>query len=1119
MFSKITNLLPVSLILILFAGEGNSQLNPHFPPNEGNLSVPILERPIHECALRVHVFSVAPRSIVRVFANGVEVGNARPLIGEAYVNLNRAPVLNEVVTARQTVDGVTSDPSASVTVDSFPRLSTPVPVPAIYACGRVVPVDNLTPSTRVAVSDLDRVAPVSQLIGTAENTSTWTPAVTESLQVSHHVNAVQVACPDIPAKTATSPSSQPPLLVSPSPVPVPAPTVDPVVVEGSDAIVLHNLFPGAELEVKAGSTVISSGALATATDNWVGLNVPAPRGPTITASQKLCTTSAPSGGVVATDQLPAPRLRWPICAGSRLLSIDGTIPNATVVLLRRPAGGSAVPVGYAGAVLGTLSMTIAPSITLSEGEVVFAIQFIGNIVSGRSNEVTVGCDGGANVITQHNDNFRTGAYLAERILIPAAVRSRRMVPLFRVEQLSGNVITQTLYVRNVDFASGRANAVYAATLANSVYAFDADNGTQKWRVDLQDTDPRRPVPLGIETTPVIDLTTNRIYVLFRTGNRPANKFDFQDATVNQAYWLVALDLRSRAELARTEISASVYRNDGQQVTFSAKTQIAHSALLLDHGSLYVAFGSRADSESERPYYPLYHGWVVQYRAIDLARERVFCTSPNPPVRRNVVVPGLPAASSGIWQGGGGLAADPNGSIFFLTGNGRLELNNALYGDSFVKLLTSGPVLIPMAYAPPLPAVDQLEVGDADLGSGGPLVIPGTNFVIGGGKTGFMYLLDRSSMQLVQQITAATNQYTGERDRNWEAGPHLHGSPTFWAGTNYLYIWGEKDFLNAFEFTPATGMFSNAPVHRGTIEAQPLTMPGGMLSLSANGNDPRTGIVWAIISTDNIEPGQGIPRGELLAFDAQTLELLWSQAIGHTPHWAPPTIADGKVFVTNFDRELIAFVLGPEPNAIPWTPYRPALAYRRCQTCHTEAAIKEFARTTSLTKFYFNEARFFQLPAQTMRRLSVPTGLHKGLTLEGTGVATYEAQPNPRDNRKLSWILKGTTAELSEFEPEPGARENNPTLVRISSDSVWTATDGGKIQTKALKTVPAPVSISLPWVSYDVVKTNARGVLSGYSTIQRVQTHGGQAPVKPPRHTGEIVKTRFAAEYWFYGPKK
>src|SRR5207244_3783251 len=100
-------------------------------------------------------------------------------------------------------------------------------------------------------------------------------------------------------------------------------------------------------------------------------------------------------------------------------------------------------------------------------------------------------------------------------------------------------------------------------------------------------------------------------------------------------------------------------------------------------------------------------------------------------------------------------------IYFLTGNGRAELDNSNYADAFLKLTISADSLVPSAFVPGPPVdpdPDQLESQDADLGSGGPLVLPGFNFVIGGGKSGWMYLLDRTSMNLQRRLTASTNLY-------------------------------------------------------------------------------------------------------------------------------------------------------------------------------------------------------------------------------------------------------------------------------------------------------------------------------------------------------------------------
>jgi outer membrane protein assembly factor BamB len=503
--------------------------------------------------------------------------------------------------------------------------------------------------------------------------------------------------------------------------------------------------------------------------------------------------------VTATDKVPTPILGGPICAGSRYVMVDNTYPDAMVVLLR---GGKVI--GYAGGTLGTLKLAIGIAITLGDGDPLTVVQYVsssfGTFFSNPSNQVTVGCDAPGNVVTQHNDNQRTGVYSSETTLTPGAVLARGMHIKY-THPIDGWINAQPLYVRRVEFPQGGANGLFVATVfTNKVYALNADTGDEEWSTTLADSDPgKRGLAQGIDTTPVIDIPNHRIYVSFSTKNQPVDMADrpdrhdppndgkahtYQDTdlkNLDTAFWIVALDYRTGKELVRTQVSASTYRANGATVSFEAPFHRQHPALLLDHGVLYVAFGSIAGSEG----FLEYHGWVMAYRAYDLSSQSSFNTSKNYAPPRTPYKYNDPDDASGIWEGGGGLSADRDGNVFFLVGNGTADPSNDKYGDAFIKLTPTGSSLIPSAFVPS--DADAMVKNDADLGAGGTLAIPGTDFVIGGGKAGFMYLLDRNSMALRQQITASTNQYDpAKRDDTWDQGPHLHGSPTYWRARPNLW---------------------------------------------------------------------------------------------------------------------------------------------------------------------------------------------------------------------------------------------------------------------------------------------------------------------------------------------
>src|ERR1700722_6210631 len=123
------------------------------------------------------------------------------------------------------------------------------------------------------------------------------------------------------------------------------------------------------------------------------------------------------------------------------------------------------------------------------------------------------------VYTDKYDNYRTGANLNETILTHSNVNSSQFGKLFSVT-VDGQIYAQPLYVPNVSIAGGTHNVVYIATMHDSLYALDADSGTQYWHntygtpVNVADTSAgsdtniSHAAGIGIESTPVIDPNTN-----------------------------------------------------------------------------------------------------------------------------------------------------------------------------------------------------------------------------------------------------------------------------------------------------------------------------------------------------------------------------------------------------------------------------------------------------------------------------------------------------------------------------------------------------------------------------------------------------------------------------------
>src|SRR6266404_1642429 len=277
----------VTVVMVAWQVTGQNTKGPiiseHFPVKRPNELSPPIVSPVGECTRAVHVSGFIAHATVRVFVNTTtQAGMAQPYFAEADISLAQSLNLGDRVTATQEVLGIQSAQSVDpIIVGPYPAaLNRPVIGPDLFACGQLVPVDQLNPGTHVSVFRNGGSNP----IGEAEATQAFVPVLTQSLNLVDQITAVQTACPDTPTKRIVGPTS----LAAPvraSPNPPPRPNVEPYPI-GADAVVLNGLFVGADVQV-LNNGAPAGGGLATGSRNRAPLQPAAASGSNVSATQKL----------------------------------------------------------------------------------------------------------------------------------------------------------------------------------------------------------------------------------------------------------------------------------------------------------------------------------------------------------------------------------------------------------------------------------------------------------------------------------------------------------------------------------------------------------------------------------------------------------------------------------------------------------------------------------------------------------------------------------------------------------------------------------------------------------------------------------------------------------------
>jgi hypothetical protein len=530
----------------------------------------------------------------------------------------------------------------------------------------------------------------------------------------------------------------------------------------------------------------------------------------------------------------------------------------------------------------------------------------------------IGTGGPVAVVTHHNDNSRTGANLNETTLNVTNVNTNTFGLLY-TRTVDDQLYAQPLVMTNVTIpGKGVHNIVIAATVNDTVYAFDADDPTVMapyWQTSFlgpnivaPSTDDIAGSPcgtafrnisgnFGIIGTPVIDPVAGTIYVAART----------KEFNTNYVQRLHALNLATGAERGNSPvIITATYPGNGTGsisgvLTFDPYMQNQRPALALVNGVVYIGWASHCDWDP-------YHGWLIGYNATNLQREVVYNTAPN-------------GHAAGLWMAGEGPSADSGGNIYVSVGNGTVGTNGnprdtINRGESFLKLTRSGTNLTVASWFTPN-NYSTLEAGDIDLGSAGLLLIPGTNMVFSAGKQGILYLVNADNMGGLSFSGSDTNVV----QTFTLASDGVYGSPVWWdgPGASYGYIWPASDYLQQYKFDRITNKFVLPRFARSPNPA-PSGHPGGFLALSANGTNAGSGVVWAAHQLGSSAQGAVRP-GILHAYNAENVtNELWNSeqlsardSVGNFAKFVPPTVANGKVYLVTFSNRLNVYGLFTPPG--------------------------------------------------------------------------------------------------------------------------------------------------------------------------------------------------------------
>ncbi len=146
------------------------------------------------------------------------------------------------------------------------------------------------------------------------------------------------------------------------------------------------------------------------------------------------------------------------------------------------------------------------------------------------------------------------------------------------------------------------------------------------------------------------------------------------------------------------------------------------------------------------------------------------------------------------------------------------------------------------------------------------------------------------------------------------------------------------------------------------------------------------------------------------------------------------------------------------------------------------------------------------------KIKVPAGEAVVWQVHASGSQIYVCQPAA--DGPFTWTLKAPEAELRD--------QQGKIIGQHYAGPKWKHNDGSEVTGKAVARVDSPDSGSIPWLLVTVTGHSGDGALSRVTSVQRINTKGGQPPPAAECNAAKAaseVKSSYTADYYFYAPAK